>query len=147
MELNSNQTIDLQVNQGNTKGKQVLKIKVFPCKKRPHCAETSDRKFMFYIRSANENILANSILLKSWILKRNKQGLLFRYDVPLKKRILFLENERVITLSKFSKVALINRDMAKNILAESLVMSVIEINDKKESISDSRNDIFDRNKQ
>ena len=60
-------------------GKSVLEVYVAPGADKPYLAPDKDDKYMAYIRVADENILANEILVLSWKKRRNSQGVLLRY--------------------------------------------------------------------
>lgn len=106
-------------------GKTVLEIMIEPSTLRPHYAQTEEGNWVAFIRKDDENILANGVLLKSWSLEKKPGGICFSYDEPRKKLIRYLNDNRSITLSKFSKIAQISRLHAENILAELLTMKYI----------------------
>lgn len=137
--------IPFTVQEWEVEGKTVLEVAVEPSNMRPHYAENDERKWMAYIRKNDENILANRVLLKSWKLTRNKKGLLFTYDDARKTLVRYLEAHGEITLSKYTRVAHLNRLTAENILAEFLNMNCITINLEKEPITYSLNNNFDLN--
>lgn len=106
-------------------GKTVLEIMIEPSTLRPHYAQTEEGNWVAFIRKDDENILANGVLLKSWSLEKKPGEICFSYDEPRKKLIRHLNDNRSITLSKFSKIAQISRLHAENILAELLTMKYI----------------------
>ncbi|MDA3930048.1 MAG: ATP-binding protein [Prolixibacteraceae bacterium] len=139
----SRPVIDFEVQQWDVDGKTVLEIDIKSSLNRPHYAENDEKKWMAYIRRNDENILANTVLLKAWELNKNEKGLLFKYDEPKRKLVNYLKEKGEITLSKFSKVAQIKRFEAEDILAEFLDMKCITIELEKTPVCYSLNNEFD----
>lgn len=135
--------IPFEVQQWDADGKTVLEIIIQASELRPHYAENDEKKWLAYIRRDDENILANKVLLKSWDLKKKKEGLLFTYDLPRKILIEFLTEQQQITVSKFSRIAKIERFYAEQILAEFLSLNCIDINLATNPIQYSLNSDFD----
>jgi hypothetical protein len=135
--------IEFTVQEWNVEGKIVLEIDIEPSKERPHYAQLDDGKWIAYIRHDDENILANSVLLKSWELENNKHGLLFKYDEPRRVLINYLSENSNITLSKFVKIAQITRFNAEKILAELLFMHCISAHFEQVPVNYSLNENFD----
>lgn len=123
----SNPPVPFEVQEWEAEGKTVLEIQIQSSSNRPHYAQNDQKKWVAYIRRADENILANRVLLKSWELDRNTKGLFFEYDQPRRQLVKYLEENEQITLSKFARVAQISRFAAENILAEFLNMGCISI--------------------
>jgi len=121
----SNPKIEFTSQQWVVDGKVVLEINIEPSKQRPHFVKEENGTWVSYIRIKDENILANRVLLLSWKLEKNPGGLFFIYDEPRKKLITYLNENSSITLSKFSRIALISRAHAEHILAELLTLRYI----------------------
>lgn len=139
----SSPEIPFEVQPWDVDGKTVLEVRIPLSENKPHYAQNHDKKWLAYIRRADENILANRVVLKSWKLKRNTKGLLFTYDKPRRMLVKYLEENNEITLSKLSKIACINRFTAENILAEFLNMGCISIDLGKIPVTYSLNAEFD----
>lgn len=138
----SNPEIPFEVQQWEVEGKTVLEVFVKSSESRPHYAQNDEKKWLAYIRKADENVMANKVLLKAWKLERNNKGMLFVYDEPRKVLVDYLNKHGIITLSKFSKVAQINRNNAENILAQFLNLKCIEINMDQQPITYSLREDF-----
>jgi len=124
----SNPKIEFSAQQWDVDGKTVFEVMIKPSPLRPHYAQSDDGNWIAYIRKNDENILANGVLLKLWKLEKEGQGILFSYDQPRETLINYLSKNESITLSKFSKLAMISRLQAENILAELLLLKCIEAN-------------------
>ena len=137
--------IEFTAQQWDVDGKTVFEVMVEPSPLRPHFAQADDGSWLAYIRKADENILANGVLLKSWKISKNPSGIHFTYDEPRRKLIEHLNLYGSITLSKFAKVAMINRQQAENILAELLTLKCIDANFGEKPVVYSLNHDFDMN--
>lgn len=124
-------------------GKNVLEIKVEPSKSRPHYAENDEKKWRAYIRRADENVLANNVLLNSWKLLKSNKGVFFTYDEPRRKLIWYLNENHSVTLSKFCREAQIDRFLAEKILSEFLSIGCITIHLETMPVTYSLNTLFD----
>jgi len=80
-----------------------------------------------FIRVNDENIIVNNIFLKAWNKKKFGKGVLLRYDEPEKLLFGYLEENDRISLSKFKKIAGLNKYKAEKILVNLLVLNIIEI--------------------
>ena len=139
----SDPPVPFEVQEWEAEGKTVLEIMIQSSSNRPHYAENDQKKWLAYIRRKDENILANHVLLKAWKLERNSKGLLFIYDEPKKQLVKYLEENNQITLTKFSKIAQINRHSAEDILAEFLNIGCISIALENDPVTYYLKDDFD----
>ncbi|MGF7140778.1 AlbA family DNA-binding domain-containing protein [Roseimarinus sediminis] len=135
--------INFEVQEWLVEGKTVLEIIVQASSKKPHYAENDQKKWLAYVRRNDENILANRVQLKAWKLERDSKGLLFTYDEPHRMLVQHLRENNEITLSKFSRLAMINRWRAENILAELLRMECILIKPGQQPVVYCLNHDFD----
>lgn len=135
--------IEFDVQLWDADGKTVLEIKVKPSKNRPHFAENDEKKWVAYIRRKDQNVLANRVLLESWEMIKSAEGLLFKYDECRKILVKFLSNNETITLSKYCRLAKIERNYAEKVLAEFLSMGCIHIDLESTPVQYSLNSHFD----
>jgi predicted HTH transcriptional regulator len=117
----------------NINGKKVLEIIIPESKIKPHMALTEDKKWMAYIRVADENITANAVLLKVWQKQKSLKGVKIKDTETGKKLLMYLNDNENITLSHFLKLAHISYYKAVNILSDYISLGLIEPNysDKK----------------
>jgi predicted HTH transcriptional regulator len=139
----SNPKIDFTTQQWDVEGKIILEIMIEASPLKPHFAQTETGSWVSFVRKHDENILANSVLLKSWKLEQRKEGLFFKYDAPRKILIEYLNENSTITLSKFVKIAQITRNHAENILAELLFIKCIEAHFDEIPVNYKLNQNFD----
>jgi len=106
-------------------GKTVLEIYIAPSAKKPHTAPDKDDKYKAYIRVADENKLANEVILLSWKKKERTDGLLLPLSRPVKKLLLYLETHPYINIRHFCRIARINYYTARNILSDLIAINTL----------------------
>ena len=70
-------------------GKTVLEVYIAPSDEKPHTAPDKDDKYKAYIRVADENILANEVLMQAWKNRRRLSRLYFfriRFGQSVKRK-------------------------------------------------------------
>ena len=139
----SNPKIDFTTLQWDVEGKKVLEIMIERSPLRPHFAQTETGNWVSFFRRDDENIVANEVMLKFWMLEKNKKGLFFKYDETRKIVIDYLNEHDTITLSKFSKIAQITRKEAEKILAELLFIKCLQAGFDKNPVTYRLNKDFD----
>ena len=85
-------------------GKTVLEIYVAPCPDRPYMAPDKDDRFKAYIRVADENILANKVLVLAWQKRHQTDGTLLKISQPVERLLAYLDNHAYITLRQFCRI-------------------------------------------
>jgi len=115
-------------------GKTILEIIIPKSSDRPYTALNDEGKWMAYIRVDDENILANSVLLRVWEKKAGKRNTTIRFTEKEKILLSYLEINMGITLSKFCKIAKIKRKQAEAILVNMIIIRVIRIEFTKTGI-------------
>lgn len=118
--------INFQTKDWNISGKKVLEIIIPESDAKPHMALTDDKKWMAFIRVADENIIASSVLLKAWQKKQSETGVKIRDVEPGKKLLMYLHENEVISLSGFLKLAKIPYRHGINILADYIALGLID---------------------
>ncbi|MDR0756996.1 MAG: ATP-binding protein [Tannerella sp.] len=102
--------------------RSVLEICVAPSADKPHLAPCGDGACRAYIRVADENMLADEVLLLAWKKQRNPSGTLLKLSRPVEKLLLYLDTHPSIHLSQFCRLAHIRRATAQNILSDLLAI-------------------------
>lgn len=119
--------VEFQSKEWTLNNKTVLEIIVPKSPLKPHYAETKEGKWLVYIRVADQNLLANRVLLKVWEKEKKPQGVFMKFTEKEKILLQYLETTPTITLSKFSRIALISRSKAENILVKFVLLKLIKI--------------------
>lgn len=105
--------------------KSVLEIVVPKNTTATSYAKTDDG-WRAFIRQADQNLMLNKIVLNSRKLKAQKKGILIKYTDKEKALLSFLERNRSITMSKFCRIAYVNKSEAETILTNMLAVELIE---------------------
>ena len=93
-------------------GKTVLEVYIAPSDEKPHPAPDKDDKYKAYIRVADENILANEVLMQAWKKQKTKEGT--------------FDEHPYISIKQFCHIAHINYYAARNILSDLMAMGAME---------------------
>ena len=107
-------------------GKTVLEVCIAQSDKKPHMAPDKDDKYKAYIRVADENKLANEVLLLSWKKKEGVDGLLLPLTRPVEKLLSYLDHHQYINISKFCRIANIRYYTARNILSDLIAINTLK---------------------
>ncbi|MDR1408513.1 MAG: ATP-binding protein [Tannerella sp.] len=99
-------------------GKSVLEVYVAPGADKPYLAPDKDDRYRAYIRVADENKLADEVLLMSWTKQGNPAGTLLRLSRPVEKLFGYLDTHPSIHLRRFCRLAHIRHSTAQNILSD-----------------------------
>lgn len=107
--------------------KKILEIIIPKSEKKPHYAPQKDDKYLIYIRVNDQNLLANSVLLKVWRREKQIKGTRLRFTDNERLLLNYLRDNARITLSKFIKEAKISKRKAETILVNLILLDIIEI--------------------
>lgn len=141
----SNPPINFSTQQWQVEGKTVLEIQVEPSLTKPHFAKSDDGKWLAYLRVNDENFLAHKIQLNVWKKNNSAVGIYFTFSDAEKILIQYLKKSPSITFSKFIRLAHISTSKAEEILANLVIINVIEIKTEKEGTYFSLNKKYDEN--
>jgi hypothetical protein len=105
----------------------VLEIDIPKRKDGPYRAPDKDGKWMVFVRVNDQNLLANTVLLKVWELKHREKGVLIRYTDKEKVLLDYLTENESITLSRFREIAGISRQVAEKVLVDLITLKIIKM--------------------
>ncbi len=125
--------VPFEAKRWDMNGKTVLEVYIAPSTDRPHTAPDKDDQYKAYIRVADENILANEVLVMAWKKRKRSEGTLLQINEPVELLFAWLEEHPSISIKQFCRLAHINYFMARNILSDLLAMGTLEyvVVDKK----------------
>jgi predicted HTH transcriptional regulator len=138
----SKPAITFLTKQWPVNGKTVLEIQIAPSNEKPHFAKDENGKWLAYIRSADENLLAHKIQIEVWKKQKSSKGIYFSYSDDEKFLIEYLQKNSSISFSKFIRTAHISRKKAEDILSNFVIMDVISMNSGKEGTTFYLNEKF-----
>jgi hypothetical protein len=126
-ELYCKPKVPFQTKDWNIGGKKVLEITIPESKNKPHMALNDEQKWRAYIRVADENIVANAILLKVWKKLQSARGIKIKDTETGKKILMYLADNESITLPEFLKLAKIPYYKGGNIISDYIALGLIEL--------------------
>jgi len=107
-------------------GKTVLEVWVPPSPLRPHYVKNEDGSYDAYVRSRDENIQADEVIITVWQKRKQKKGTLIRYSPNEEKLFELLSGQDQITLREFKKQARLTTRMAVDTLSNLIILGVIQ---------------------
>lgn len=118
--------VPFEATRWEVNGKTVLEVYIAPSPDRPHTAPDKDDKYKAYIRVADENILANEVLMLVWQKKRQANGTLLKISKPVERLFAYLEEHPFIHINQFCRLAHIHYYTAKNIISDLLAIDALQ---------------------
>ena len=114
-------------------GRTVLEIYIAPSNGPPHTAPDKDDQYKAYIRVADENMLANEVLVMAWKKKKRPDGTLLKVSEPVELLFGWLDTHPTISLGQYCRLAHIHYYVARNILSDLLAMDTLHyvVSDKR----------------
>lgn len=106
-------------------GKTVLEVVIEEGDNKPYLAPDKDNRFRAFIRVADENILANRILVLAWKKFNGDDGTLLRVAKPVEILFDSLKEENEISTNRFCRIAHIRYHEACDILSDLLAMHTL----------------------
>ncbi len=86
-------------------GKLVLEITVEKSSLKPHYAPDKDGNYKVFVRVADQNLLANRVLLQVWKHRKQGSAVKIRYREQEELLMHYLQDNGFITLSGFMRIA------------------------------------------
>lgn len=117
--------VPFKATRWDVNGKTVLEVYIAPSPDKPHSAPDKEDSYKAYIRVADENILANEVLMLAWQKKQKPDGTLLKISKPVEKLFAYLEEHPYINVSQLCRVAHINYYTAKNILSDLMAVDAL----------------------
>lgn len=118
--------VPFEATRWEVNGKTVLEVYIAPSPDKPHTAPDKDDKYKAYIRVADENILANEVLMLAWQKKRQANGTLLKISKPVERLFAYLEEHPFIHINQFCRLAHIHYYTAKNIISDLLAIDALQ---------------------
>ena len=119
--------LDFSFKEWHISKRTVLEVIIKKSSVRPHYAKSNDGKWTPYLRSGDQNFIANHIILKVWKWEKSPKGVYMKFTDTEKFLLTYLEANASITLSKFMRMACISRNKAENILVRFILLKFIAV--------------------
>lgn len=120
-------SISFDAKEWNIGGKRVLEIIILKKEPIPYLALNDDGQWMAYLRVKDQNLLANNVMLSVWKKKQQNTAVHINYGEAQKLLLNYLEGNHQISLNKFTRIALIPRFKAEQILIDLILLDIIGI--------------------
>lgn len=120
-------TVDFSAQLWDIEDKTVLEIIVEPSDKKPHFAKSEKDTWIPYIRVDDENIKANSVLLKYWEMHDVTIPSSFEFTETEKRLLNYIDKHGYITFIPALKLTGITPQELENLLAKLLRWKVVEL--------------------
>jgi hypothetical protein len=108
-------------------GKNVLEIYIPPVERKPVYAQDQDKRWMAYIRIADENVLANIIQLEVWKEEHKKLGKLLEFTRNEEFLLSYLDKESETSLTKIQRDTGFRRKELITLLTKLVRFDVVEM--------------------
>ena len=119
--------VEIRTREWDINGKKVLEVTIPRSTEKPHMAPSKDGDWRVFVRVADQNLLANKILLKVWKRQATRQGVTIRYREIEKLLLDYLQENEDITFSRFCHLAAISNYKAETILVNFILLDIIEM--------------------
>ena len=120
-------TVYFETVEWTVEGKRILEVIIPKSENGPHYAPNREDKSMIYVRVDDQNLLANSVLIKVWKRRKQQKGTKLQYTDNEKVLLNHLKKHPSITQDEFRKIASISRRKAETILVNLIVLEIIDI--------------------
>lgn len=109
-------------------GRTVMEIIIPKSAEAPHTAPDKEGKYQAYVRVGDQNFPANGVLRKVWKKQKDPKGVYIEYSVAERTLLAYLEVHKRITLSAFRRLSGYSLPRCEHILADFMVLNIIQIN-------------------
>jgi predicted HTH transcriptional regulator len=117
----------LGLQRWTVEGKTILEVDIAPSENKPSLAKNDEDQWRAYVRVGDQNLLANTVMLKVWQKEKRRKGIKITYRETEKILMDYLSRNDQISLSKFCRICKIGRKEAEDILADLIVLEILRI--------------------
>ncbi len=119
--------MDFAFRHWNIDGKKVLEIDVPRAQVKPVYASTENGRWMAWVRVGDQNILADTIMIKYWKRQKSSKGTVIHYSGNEKMLLEHLSTHPTITLGRYSKLSGLPRNLAENVIVDMMAAGLVEM--------------------
>jgi predicted HTH transcriptional regulator len=106
-------------------------------------APDKDEKWKAYVRVNDQNLLANSVMVKVWRMQNRHKGITIRYTDKEKLLLDYLDKHESVSISKFRKIAGVSNHVAEKVLVDLITLKIIDMEFSEKSVLYRANPKFD----
>lgn len=118
--------VKFDAKEWNINGKTILEVIVPKSNFHKHRAPDHNNIYKVYTRVKDQNILANSILLKIWKYQNNKQNIKITFTDAEMFLLKYLNENKKITINDFMQKAKINKREAERIIVNFTITNILK---------------------
>jgi len=111
----------------NIKGKKVLEVNIPFSMEYPHKAPDHDGKYKAYIRYEDQNLLADSLLVKLWNKEKNKNDIQLIYTEELRNILLFIEQNEPVKVKDILSAFHLSKFYTEHLLTDLVIFDVLKM--------------------
>jgi len=116
-------------------GKTVLEVDIPKnIMQRPFMAPDKEAKWKAYVRVKDQNLLANSVMVKVWRMQNRHKGITIRYTDKEKLLLDYLDKHDSVSISKFRKIAGISGNVAEKVLVDLITLKIIDVDISEKTV-------------
>lgn len=111
----------------NFKGKKVLEVDIPFSMEYPHKAPDHSGKYKAYIRFEDQNLLADSILIKLWDKERNQNDIRLIYTEELRNILLYIEQNEPVKVDDIMSAFHLSKFKTEHLLTDLVIFDVLKM--------------------
>lgn len=136
-ELYCKPEVEFSAKEWNINGKTVLEVIIPKSRHHKHKAPNHNNIYKVYVRVKDENIVANSILLKVWKHEKEKNFVKITFSEEEKMLLKYLDEHKTISFDEFLEISHLKKRAAENIFVNFILIGMVkmDISEKKISFS------------
>ncbi len=111
----------------NVGGKKVLEINIPFSQLYPHRAPDHKGNYKAYVRIKDQNLLANSVLMKVWKKRKSNKSIRLVYSEPVQKLLAHVKDNGPVSLPETKRITRLSKFKAEQLLSDLILLDVIEM--------------------
>lgn len=121
--------VEFTSKEWNIKGKKVLEVNVPFSSDYPHKAPDQSGKYKAYIRSEDQNILANGVLVKVWNKEKSSQDIQLIFTDELQNILQFIDKNEPIATKDIQTNFNLSKFKAEHLLSDLIILDIVKMDD------------------
>ena len=127
----------------NMKGKKVLEVDIPISNDYPHKAPDQNGRYKVYIRFKDQNLIADSILIKIWNKEKSLTDIQLVYTDDLKQILHFIQQNEPVTVDDLKMIFNMSKFEAEQLLSDLIIFDVLNMEITETSINFYLTDLAD----
>lgn len=140
-ELYCKPEVEFSAKEWNINGKTILEVIIPKSRHHKHKAPDHNNIYKVYVRVKDENIVANSILLKVWKHENEKSFVKITFSEEEKMLLKYLDEHKTVSFDEFLEISHLKRRAAENIFVKFILIGMVKMDMSEKKISFSYCDL------